>query len=194
MKVSRVCIFAASSQKIDPVYFNAAAELGSILAKSDIAVNYGGGSIGLMGKLADTMLEQGGKVTGIIPQFMIDVDWGHSNVLDMVVVQTMHERKQRLIEDADAVIALPGGCGTLEELSEVISLKQLGLYKKAIIILNINGFYNPLLQFFDQMIDEHFMHHDNGQIWQTVSEASQVLDSIKSFPNGDRSAINKVML
>ncbi|KAB2870969.1 MAG: TIGR00730 family Rossman fold protein, partial [Bacteroidales bacterium] len=132
----KVCVYCASSNKVDEKYFKATEILAKNLAKNGITSVYGGGSNGLMGCLADTALQEGGKVIGILPHFMDKVEWGHKNLTELILVKDMHERKRLLIEGVDAVVALPGGCGTLEELMEVITLKRLGKFTKPIIILN----------------------------------------------------------
>ncbi|HPV57420.1 MAG TPA: TIGR00730 family Rossman fold protein, partial [Tenuifilaceae bacterium] len=137
----KVCVYCASSNKVDEKYFKATEILAKNLAKNGITSVYGGGSNGLMGCLADTALHEGGKVIGILPHFMDKVEWGHKNLTELILVKDMHERKRLLIEGVDAVVALPGGCGTLEELMEVITLKRLGKFTKPIIILNTDGFY-----------------------------------------------------
>lgn len=186
--ISSVSVFCASSQKVDPVYFQDTSELGEILALNHIHVLYGGGAIGLMGCLADTMLNKGGKITGIIPQFMLEQGWGHSKV-EHIVVATMHERKKKLSENTDAIIALPGGVGTLEELLEMITLKQLGKLLIPIVILNTNGYFNPLFSLFEQMIKQHFMRDIHKDIWITINKPSEVLDAIRNAPEWDGSAI-----
>jgi hypothetical protein len=142
----RICIYCASSAKIDEVYFDATERLAKILVNSKVQVIYGGGGHGLMGKLADTVLAQGGQIKGIMPQFMNEVEWAHKSVTDIEFTKTMHERKSKFLENIDALIALPGGTGTLEELLEAITLKRLGQFTKPIIILNTNGYYDPLIQ------------------------------------------------
>lgn len=124
----RICVYCASSSKIDQAYFDATERLSKILVKSDVEVVYGGGGHGLMGKLADTVLAEGGKIKGIMPQFMNEVEWAHKKVTDMEFTATMHERKSKFLENTDALIALPGGTGTLEELLEAITLKRLGQF------------------------------------------------------------------
>ncbi len=185
--ISRVTVFCASSQKIDPVYFKDAVELGEILAHNNIDVYYGGGAIGLMGSLADTMIKNGGHVTGIIPRFMIEQGWGHPEV-EHIIVSDMHERKKKLA-DTDAVIALPGGVGTMEELLEMITLKQLGKLLVPIIILNTKGFFNPLLKLFRQMIEQQFMRDIHSRIWTVITKPSEVLDAMNNAPEWDGSAI-----
>ena len=142
--IKRVSIFCASSPGIDEIYFNAAAELARLLVKNNISIDYGGGGVGLMGEIADTVLREGGQIRGIIPVFMKEMEWSHPEVKDMILVRDMHERKYRLKKDADAIITLPGGVGTMDELMEFITLKQLGQFTKPIIILNTNGFFDPL--------------------------------------------------
>jgi uncharacterized protein (TIGR00730 family) len=172
-----LCVFCASSSKIDAVYFNAASELADICTENHIHVLYGGGGIGLMGALADRILQRNGKITGIIPDFMKQLEWAHTDVIEMVVVEDMRERKKRMIENVDAVVALPGGVGTLEELLEVITLKQLGRFTKPIIIINTNGFYNALLQVFEEMITKQFMRAIHRNIWTVIDSPGQLLET-----------------
>mgnify|MGYP001431203124 CR=1 FL=1 len=182
MIINKVCIFCASSPKIDKEYFQAAYKLGKILAANGTEINYGGGVVGLMGKLADAVMENGGKITGIIPVFMNKMQWAHRNITNLVVVKDMHERKRMMIRDTDAVIALPGGIGTLEELSEVITLKQLGQYVRPVIILNTHGFYNDFILLLHRMIDEKFMHQIHQNIWQVVEKPEEVIPAIEDAP------------
>ena len=186
--ISSVSVFCASSQKVDQVYFHDALELGEILVKNQISVLYGGGAIGLMGCLADTILKNGGKITGIIPRFMLEQGWSHKKV-NHIVVETMHERKKKLAENADAIIAMPGGVGTMEELLEMITLKQLGKLVVPIVILNTNGFFNPLLSLFEQMIEQHFMRDIHRNLWTLVNKPSEVMNGIQNAPEWDGSAI-----
>ena len=163
-QINSVCVYSASSTKIDEVYFNAARQLGQLLAKRRIRLINGAGSLGLMRSLADAVLENGGEVTGVIPKFMVEQGWHHTGLSKLVEVESMHERKQLMADLSDAVIALPGGCGTLEELLEIITWKQLGLYLNPIIILNINGFYNPLLEMLQRAVEGNFMRKEHVAI------------------------------
>lgn len=185
--ISRVTVFCASSQKIDPVYFKDAIELGEILAHNKIDVYYGGGAVGLMGSLANSILNNGGNITGIIPRFMIEQGWGHPRI-DHIIVSDMHERKKKLAE-TNAVIALPGGVGTMEELLEIITLKQLGKLLIPVIILNTNGFFDPLLKLFRQMVEQHFMREIHKKMWSVINKPSEVLKAINNAPEWDGSAI-----
>lgn len=182
MKINRVCVYCASSRKVDPIYFEAAERLGEIFANNNITTVYGGGAVGLMGCLADSVLKHNGEVIGVIPEFMKEVEWDHKKVTQLITVQDMHERKKKLIEDVDAIIALPGGCGTLEELVEVITHKRLGIFLKPIIIVNINNFYDHLIAQFKTMVEQNFMgtHHKN--IWQVAETVDEVLEKIKRAP------------
>lgn len=176
-----VCVFAASSSRIDSVYSDAASELGTLLAESGMTIIYGGGGIGLMGKLADAALEKGGSITGVIPAFMKAEGWGHALVNDMIVTDDMGERKKWMFDRADAVVALPGGIGTLEELTEAITLKQLGLYKGPIIILNTAGFYKSLIDFLEQLISGHFLRLEHKEIWEIVNTPFEVLKALTNY-------------
>lgn len=168
-QINSVCVYSASSTKIDEVYFNAARQLGQLLAKRRIRLINGAGSIGLMRSVADAVLENGGEVTGVIPKFMVEQGWHHTGLSKLVEVESMHERKQLMADLSDAVIALPGGCGTLEELLEIITWKQLGLYLNPIVILNTNGFFDPLLDMLTRAIDENFMRRQHGEIWHVAT-------------------------
>ncbi len=187
--LERVCIFCASSPGIDNDFFDAAEALARELVKNDIAVNYGGGRAGLMGRIADVMVEGGGSVTGYIPDFMIKMEWAHTLVSEMITVGEMHERKFLMRKDVDAVIALPGGVGTLEELMEVITLKQLGRFNKPIIILNTKQFYKPLLKLLQNMAKQKFMREIHEKLWQVVDSPAEVVGAILSSPAWDSSAI-----
>jgi uncharacterized protein (TIGR00730 family) len=187
--IKKVCVFCASSPGIDKVYFRDAELLGKIFVENNIHVIYGGGAAGLMGHLADTIISEGGQISGIIPRFMKDMNWAHTGIPEMIEVISMHERKKLMISDVDAVVALPGGVGTLEELTEVITLKQLGQFFSPIIILNTAGFYKHLDEFLRKMIDEHFMRQMHKDIWQIVNTPSEVIPAIINAAPWDGSAI-----
>ena len=186
-QINSVCVYSASSTKIDEVYFNAARQLGQLLAKRRIRLINGAGSIGLMRSVADAVLENGGEVTGVIPKFMVEQGWHHTGLSKLVEVESMHERKQLMADLSDAVIALPGGCGTLEELLEIITWKQLGLYLNPIVILNTNGFFDPLLDMLTRAIDENFMRRQHGEIWHVATTPEEAVELIYTFPVWDAS-------
>ena len=177
-QIKNVCVYSASSTKIAPVYFAVAEELGHLLASKGINLINGAGSIGLMAATSNAALASGGTVTGVIPQFMVEQGWHHTGLTQLIETETMHERKRLMADMSDGVIALPGGCGTLEELLEIITWKQLGLYLKPIVVLNADGYFNPLLEMLQKAIDENFMRPEHGNIWvvaHTPEEAVQLL-------------------
>ena len=181
-QIQNVCVYSASSTKIAPAYFATAEELGRLLAIRGINLINGAGSIGLMAATSNAALAAGGTVTGVIPRFMVEQGWNHTGLTKLVETETMHERKQLMAEMSDGVIALPGGCGTMEELLEIITWKQLGLYLKPIVILNVNGFYNPLLEMLQQAIDENFMRREHGSIWQVATTAEEAIELLYTTP------------
>ncbi len=185
--IQSVCTYCASSTKIAPCYFQAAEELGRLLAQEKIQIINGAGNIGLMAAISDAALQAGGKVTGVIPHFMIEQGWNHIGLTQTIAVENMHERKQTMANLSDAVIALPGGCGTLEELLEIITWKQLGLYLNPIVILNTNHFFDPLLNMLDKAIAENFMRNQHGKIWLVADEPAEAIQLIRTAPIWDPS-------
>ncbi|MDR0371629.1 MAG: TIGR00730 family Rossman fold protein [Prevotellaceae bacterium] len=181
-----VCVYCASSTQIDKSYFNAAKDLGLLLAQNNIRLIYGGGNIGLMGLLADSVLSGGGKVTGIIPQFMIDMNWHHKHLTELITVGSMHERKALMASMSEAVIALPGGCGTMEELLEMITWKQLGLFLCPIVVLNTNDYYNELIKMLDKAVDQHFMREIHSQMWSVVHDVESIIPTINATEKWDK--------
>jgi uncharacterized protein (TIGR00730 family) len=186
----RICIYCASSAKIDETYFEATERLAKILVNSGVQVIYGGGGHGLMGKLADTVLAHGGQIKGIMPQFMNEVEWAHKKVTDFEFTNTMHERKAKFLENIDALIALPGGTGTLEELLEAITLKRLGQFTKPIIILNTNGYYDPLIQMLERCVEEKFLRPIHAEMWTFVHQPEEVMSAINQSMEWDENAIS----
>ncbi len=173
-----VCIYCASSRSVPEIYFTEAEKLARALVKDDFTIIYGGGAVGLMGKVADTAMHAGGEVIGIIPRFMVEVEWGHTNISELIVVEDMPQRKNLLMNKADAIVALPGGTGTLEELIEVVSLKRLELFNKPIIILNTNGYYDELVSFMQKMVDQKFLEPRHLEIYTIVRNPNDVAPTI----------------
>ena len=170
-----VCVFCASSADIDMHYLEAARELGGLLAREGWRCVNGGGAVGLMGAVTDGALDAGGEVTGVIPKFMVDNGWCYDRLDDVVVTADMHQRKQMMSEMADAVIAMPGGVGTLEELLETLTWRQLGLVKVPVIILNTLGYYDSLLRMLEHAITEGFMKPSHAQLWQVAATPSEAI-------------------
>ena len=186
----RICVYAASSPQAAPVYMDAARTLGESLAANGCSIVYGGGSQGLMGALADGALARGGEVIGVLPKFMADLEWGHPGLTHLDLVEDMRERKHKLLTGSDAVVALPGGCGTLEELFEAITLKRLGLYFNPILLLDTNAFYAPLQAFLQQVIEQKFLNPEHAAMWSLVAEPEQVLPAIAATPRWREDARN----
>ncbi len=186
----KICVYCASSSMVDQKYFEATAKLAMSFVQAGVEVVYGGGARGLMGQLADTILELGGKIKGVIPRFMDEIEWGHKEVRDFEYTITMHERKARLLEGADAVVALPGGTGTLEELLETMTLKRLGLYTGPIVVLNTDGFYDPLRQMLERCVEEHFMDPRHKDMWSFVDFPEDVLNAINGAVEWNGNAIH----
>ena len=175
-----VCVFCASSANIDTRYLDAARELGALLAQGGWRCVNGGGAVGLMGAVTDGALDADGAVTGVIPKFMVDNGWCYDRLEDVIVTADMHQRKQMMSDMGDAVIALPGGVGTFEELLETLTWRQMGLVKVPVIILNRLGYYDALLAMLRHAIDEGFMKPSHSQLWQvaaTPQEALALLDT-----------------
>ncbi|MGH9359711.1 MAG: TIGR00730 family Rossman fold protein [Terriglobia bacterium] len=184
-KIQAVTVYCASSRQCDSVYLDAAERLGRELALHEITVIYGGGGGGLMGRLADSALREGGRVVGILPRFMEELEWGHRKITELVIVDDMHQRKRAMLDRADAVVALPGGCGTLEELFEAIAWKRLGLYLGPIVIVNTRSFYDPCLDLLNRCVGEHFMDHRHRSMWDVVSEPHEVIAAIRAAQRWD---------
>lgn len=185
--VKTVCVYSASSTQVDEAYFEAARQLGAALAAHDLRLVNGAGCLGLMKACSDGCLDAGGRVTGVIPRFMVEQGWHHTGLTELIQTEDMHTRKQTMAQLSDAVIALPGGCGTLEELLEIITWKQLGLYLKPIIILNVKGFYDPLLAQLQQAVDEHFMRPQHADIWRVATTVDEAIELVFSTPLWDKS-------
>jgi len=175
-----VLVFCASSGSCDPIFHDAAATLGRSIARSGHTLVYGGGSVGSMGAVADAALAEGGRVLGIIPRFMHELEWAHPGLSELRLVEDMQQRKREMLRVADAIVTLPGGSGTFEELFEAITSKRLGLFAKPIVIVNQNGFYEPLLQLLASSVEARFMHDQHLEMWQSVDSIDDVLPAIES--------------
>jgi len=182
MPLERVTVYCASSNQVHPEFHQAAFRMGQLLARARITVVYGGGRIGSMGQLAEGALSEGGYVVGVIPNFMAEIEWGHTGVNELLVVDDMHGRKRIMLERADAVIALPGGCGTFEELLEALTLKRLGIFHKPIVLVNTRGYFNALRDLLRQCVAERFMSEQHMAMWQMVDEPEDVLPAIEAAP------------
>jgi len=181
LSLKKTSVFCASSNHVPAFYLDEAEQVGRLLGEEGIAIRFGGGDFGLMGALARGAQAAGGEITGVIPRFMVEAGWAHPGV-EQIVVEDMAERKRRLIRESDGVIALPGGTGTLEELSEALVSKQLGFVNIPIVILNSRGFYDDLLTFFERMIKEHFMRPIHRKMWSVAEHAAGVPAALRDAP------------
>jgi len=188
MKLEKVCVYCASSRQSNSAYRTAARRLGEILANNSITVVYGGGAVGSMGALAEGALSSGGRVVGIIPHFMVEMEWANKKISDLIIVNDMAERKKKMIEGVDAVIALPGGSGTLEELMEAITWKRLGIYLNPIILVNTKRFFDPLIELLEKCVSEKFMDQKHNNMWSVVKEPVDVLPTILATPEWYKNA------
>jgi len=187
-RVGTVAVYCASSERSPEIYLEAAARLGKHLAESGFGIVYGGGSLGSMGRMAAAALDAGGRVTGIIPRFMEELEWSNRALTDLRVVDDMHERKRLMLELSDAVVALPGGCGTLEELFEAITWKRLGLFFGPVVLVNVNRFFDPCLQLLSSCVSEGFLDEKHAAMWSVAEEPESVAAALESAPPWPRTA------
>lgn len=177
--MKKICIYCASSPKAADIYKESAKAITKVLVDHGFEIVYGGGSIGLMGAVADTVLENDGTITGVIPTFMQELEWGHPDV-DMIEVSSMHERKSKMLEISDGVIALAGGCGTFEEIIEAITWKRLGLYSGPAVFLNTNNYYDPIIEQLNKAVDENFMNPEHRSLWSVIDKPEEIIEALKN--------------
>ena len=186
--IESVCVYCASSNRSPKMYLDAAARLGRILAENGITIVYGGSRLGSMGRLAAAALEAGGKVIGVLPRFMDDLEWGHGALSELRIVEDMHERKRVMLELSGAAIALPGGCGTLEELFEAITWKRLGLYFGPVVLVNVGGFFDPCIELLNRCVTERFMDEKHRAMWSVAGDPESVMETLRSAGEWSRDA------
>ena len=179
--MKRVCVFCGSSAGSRPVYAEAARATGRLLAERGIGLVYGGGNVGLMGEVADAVLAAGGEVIGVIPRQLMEREVGHQGLTTLEVVGTMHERKARMADLADGVVALPGGFGTLDELCEVLTWSQLGIHAKPCGVLNVDGYFDTLLALFDHAVSEGFVRPPHRALVLQAAEPGDLLERMEAF-------------
>jgi uncharacterized protein (TIGR00730 family) len=176
-----VCVFCGSNFNGDPRLSNAVEDLSAILVEKDITLVYGGGRVGVMGLIADKMLAKGGKVIGIIPEFLMNKEVGHHGLTELIITENMHQRKQKMADLSEGVITLPGGYGTMEEFFEVLTWLQLGLHHKPIGLLNVGGFYDFLLKQLDVMVDQKFLKPINRDLVLSDVEVTSLITKMERF-------------
>jgi hypothetical protein len=184
--IEYVTCFCASSNRVDKYYLDSAYELGEILARNHKTVIYGGGKVGLMGRLAQGVLDNKGQIIGVIPKFMQKYELGHNGITRLIEVDTMHQREEIMISRADCIVALPGGCGTFEELLQAITWKRLKIISAPIIIVNLKKYYNPLIQQLNKAVDENFMRTEHRQLWEVAESIPEVYDLIRAYDSNSR--------
>ncbi len=179
--MNAICIFCGANFNGDPMLKQAIAQLAELMVSRNITLVFGGGKVGVMGLIADEVLQRGGKAIGVIPQFLMDKEVGHAGLTEMHIVETMHQRKQMMSDLSDAIIMLPGGFGTLEEFFEVLTWLQLGLHQKPIGILNVNGFYDLLLKQMDVMVEQQFLKPANRKLVLSAADAIELVNLMDNF-------------
>jgi uncharacterized protein (TIGR00730 family) len=180
--MKNICVFCGSSKGNNPVFSEQAKILARQFVRDQITLVYGGGSIGIMGIIADEIRRRNGYVIGVIPRFLYDLEVGHDGVNELIIVDSMHERKQKMAEISDGFLALPGGFGTLEEMAEILTWVQLRLIQKPVGILNIEGFFDPLLRLFDHMVETGFLKKTNREILTVGKDPERILQELRSAP------------
>lgn len=183
--MNNICVFCGSGRGNESIYYEQATLIGKMIAESGKTLIYGGGKIGLMGAVADAVMAYGGSVIGVIPDFLMKKEVGHLGLSELIVVRSMHERKQKMAELADAFLALPGGMGTLEELAEILTWVQLTIIKKPVALYNLNGFYDHLLAQLDHMVKQGFLKPQNRKSLLTITEAEKILPTLDSYSFDD---------
>jgi len=181
-------VYASSSNALHEDYYRDARQVGEVLGGAGIQIRYGGGGVGLMRAMADAALARGGHVHGVIPDFLNTVEHGHKSLPKLDVVRTMAERKQKMLEGSDAVVALPGGSGTLEELFEVLTLKRLGQFLGPVVLVNTRGYYDRCVQFLNYSIGERFMSAEHLKMWSVIEDPKALMKAFDSAPGWSESA------
>lgn len=180
-ELTSVCVYCASSTGTNPAIVEATRTLGQTLADRGIRLVYGGGAVGLMGLIADTVIEHGGQVTGIIPLALFPQEVAHQGCTELITVNSMHERKHLMFERSDAFLALPGGFGTLEEIAEVTTWAQIGMHRKPVGVLNVDGYWDGLLNFFDRAVADGLLREQNRSMLLRADSPAAMLDAFASY-------------
>lgn len=189
--MKRICVFCGSQQGKTEIYKDAAAALARVMARENIDLVFGGGGIGLMGVVANEILKTGGRAIGVIPRFLSDRELGHNGLSELIMVESMHQRKQKMAELADGFIAMPGGFGTLEELCEILTWRQLNLVDKPVGILNVHGFFDRLIGLFDTMINEGFLSHWHKELFFVEVDPALLIEKFVRFSPPHKQDIEK---
>jgi uncharacterized protein (TIGR00730 family) len=181
--IKSLCVFCGSSAKGNKLHHQEARNLGMILAQNDISLVYGGAQVGLMQMVADSTMENNGKVIGIIPEHLVKVEGKHTGITEIIVVESMHERKQMMFDKSDAIVVLPGGFGTLDETFEVLTWKQLHLHDKPVIVVNSGGYWNPFKQLAQYVVKEGYAHESHLDLMTFVDSTDEILPALQKIPD-----------
>lgn len=181
-KISSVCVYCGSSMRSDKIYQDVAVELGAMLAQAGIQLVYGGGKLGLMGLVADGILRNGGQAVGFIPEYLAEYEGAHEGLNELHIVDSMHTRKLKMSERSDAFIILPGGFGTLDELFEILTWRQLRMHDKPIILVNINGYWDSLITLIQHVVTQKFAHPDDGNLITAVQSIEEIIPILQKAP------------
>ena len=187
--IRSLCVFCGSKQGVDPAFREAGRRLGRIMAERGVRLIYGGGGIGLMGVVAETVLAGGGEVTGVIPDFLMQYELGNPGVTELIVVASMHERKRRIFELSDGFVVLPGGLGTLDETIEITTWKQLQLHAKPVVVVNVGGYWEPLRALIGSIVAGGFAHPAIAELFTVVEGIDQVFDALAAAPEPKREVL-----
>ena len=179
--MNKICIYCGSKSGKSKIYIDEAKKLAIEIVRNNFELVYGGASIGVMGALADTVLELGGKVTGVIPKVIIDFEVAHKNLTKLIHVETMHERKLKMMNLSDVFVALPGGFGTMDELNEIITWKQIKIHQKPIFILNLNGYFDSYIEFIKKMVDEGFVSQEHFEFINICTTVEEIMIKLKKM-------------
>ena len=177
-----ICVYCASSQRCDPHYHEVARSLGQILATAGYSIIFGGGAVGSMGALADGAVAAGGRIIGVLPQFMQELEWGHTRLTELRIVEDMRVRKHMMLSESQGLVTLPGGSGTFEELFEALTMKRLGLYTHPIVLVNTNNYFAPLIGLLEHAVAEHFMDVRHLDMWRAVATPEEVPSALRESP------------
>lgn len=180
--ITSICVYLGSSGRADDIYKQATITLGKALAKAGISLVYGGGNVGLMGLLANTVLEEGGYVIGIIPEHLAEKEVAHKGLSELHIVPSMHARKQMMVEKSDAFVIMPGGVGTLDETCEVLTWKQIGTHDMPIVFADVEGYWQPFFALIDHLVDKKFMREGDKDLYQVASDVDAVIPMVLSAP------------
>jgi uncharacterized protein (TIGR00730 family) len=182
-KIKSLCVYCGSSINVDENFKTLAHDMGKILAENNIRLVYGGGKAGLMGIIADSVMTHGGEVTGIIPSHISDREIQHKGLTELHIVDSMHVRKQMMVDHSDAFLVLPGGVGTLDETCEIMTWRQLGIHDKPIVVADIKGYWTPFITMIDHIIEQGFMRPDDKNVMSVVKTLEEILPAIENAPN-----------